>query len=138
VLTPAGLSLIIAMCTCCGHDSPRLRRFRTHACAPRTRWFFRFARTRESTEVREVSSALEPSVGQGRLRPNFVCYMKRLEATRCVLVTAAQPATPINTTPNPRYAYFQSRFTESTDGKTPALPVRNRDFGFSRRHTSLP
>jgi len=28
---------------------------------------------------------------------------------------------PINTTPNPGSPYFQSRFTESIDGKTPAL-----------------
>jgi len=126
VLTPAGLSLIIAICTCRGHDSPRLRCFRTHACAPHTHRFFLLARTRESAEVREVSSALEPSVGQGRLASEFrllheatggnpLCFSHRRAASN---PDQYNPKPPVRVFPKPVYRVDRRENARAADAKS--------------------
>lgn len=110
MLTPAGLSLITAVCTCRGRDSPRLRRFRAHFRAPLFFFHFLQGRARVSPQKRTVGA--EPSVGQGRVHPNFSRYSIATGSSPqppCVSLTDTlrshrQP--PINTTPNSRPRVF--------------------------------
>jgi len=106
MLTSDGLSLIIAMCTCCGHDSSRLRRFRTHA-RTFTRRFFRFtnarvSRERERERERERSSAWSRSWSRPLVSEfHLLCVATR--GTRCMFQSPTRCAaskSPINTTPN--------------------------------------
>lgn len=144
MLTLVGLSLIIATCTCRGHDLPRLRCFCARACASRTLVFlFIFLQHRERgrEEEREISSIWNRQLVKAAFRSNFVGYTRRLEAPAACLSHqhAAQPATPRSIQPQtPVRAYFQSRFTESTDGKTFALLAREVAILDSHHQISLP
>lgn len=123
MLTLVGLSLIIA-----NVYVPRARLaeitqlLRACVSASRTSVFFYHLQQIEKRFV-----GVKPSVGQGRFSFEFRLLHEATRGTRCVCLShqhAAQPATPRSIQPQtPVRAYFQSRFTESTDGKTLALLV---------------
>jgi len=115
------------MCTCRERDPPRLRRFRASAS------IFFLARLSRDSEIsrREeherklvLGIADQPSVGQGRseFRPNYSSALEALHPRfRVFRSRRAAGATLDQYDLKARaFAYFQSQFTESTDGKTPA------------------
>lgn len=130
MLTPAGLSLIIAMCTCCGHDSPRLRRFRTHA-----RTFHTPVLSFHTDVSREISSAWSRQVGQGRLRPNFVrCAATGWRHPLYVLVTNTPRSQQIPDQYNPKplvHRTFRAGLPSRSTGKRLRCRARSCDFRFA-------
>jgi len=134
MVTPDGLSLIIAMCTCRRHNSPRLRRFRTHTHtrARLTRRFFRFARTlmlaekyrrHKAVKLVKASRVQISSVTCDDWRhPLYVSVTNTLRAAS--KPRSIQPQTPVRRTSK---AGLPSRST----GKRPRCWARSRDFRFA-------
>lgn len=117
------------MCTCRGHNSPRLRRFRARACLS-------FCVAAGGEVFRRCEDV---TLVKAARRPNFVCYAWRPEASAVCFSHqhAAQPATPDQYNPKPRFTVLPKpvyRVDRRENARAAGREVAILD---SRRHTSI-